>query len=340
MDGRRHCWTLIFVLILPGILGHPLFQNFAELPDFIAEKTTDGTRTILVHYGRVSGIHQSATATQVEESGAAHKERRDINIVTNGMVLAKTADYSATSREASINRASIEKCYISADRETVDEFLYVFDENFRSIDAEGITFLMAIQGSEVSEAHDPSSDYVSASHSSESESDQGAHSSDTNHVNFIGTSKPINANIWDAWNIRHGIDNRIPHRLQKVFDQLLHITDHCMATESNWEHVHADSILQGVAPRSQAASGVNTESTDHDSRRVRDRRASGIYPGTVWCGLGDASSSYDELGIHNDTDFCCREHDFCPECILPFSYRHGYFNFRPYSVNHCDCDAK
>uniref|UniRef100_A0A8D0DNG0 phospholipase A2 n=1 Tax=Salvator merianae TaxID=96440 RepID=A0A8D0DNG0_SALMN len=64
------------------------------------------------------------------------------------------------------------------------------------------------------------------------------------------------------------------------------------------------------------------------------------YPGTLWCGAGNAAESYEQLGEHQETDKCCREHDHCQHVIHPFTYRYGYRNFRWHTISHCDCDER
>ncbi|XP_072043806.1 uncharacterized protein [Amphiura filiformis] len=302
----------IFTICLQLVFGAAVFQSYNDIPDFIAEKVDGGTRITLVRFGRVSGIE---TSTESEDGGEDHV----ISMTTNGLVLAKTdTDISLTTRTShEIN----EECFLSADEETMEEFMYVFDAKFRTIDSSGIIFLMEIPGSELSEFRDgvivDSSDSHVASDSSASHS-----ISESDGV----TMKPT---VWSEWNLRHGLDNQIPLHLQDSFDRILAVTDHCMTTESKWKHVHAKFDKTGLEP-----------GTDDTNEPNRARRAPGIYPGTVWCGLGDTASSFDDMGVHADTDACCREHDFCPNHIERFQSKFGYFNFRPYSVNLCDCDLK
>ncbi|RZB40304.1 Phospholip A2 2 domain containing protein, partial [Asbolus verrucosus] len=62
--------------------------------------------------------------------------------------------------------------------------------------------------------------------------------------------------------------------------------------------------------------------------------------GTKWCGDGDKASSYDDLGIFNITDRCCREHDSCPDFIAAGKVGHGLTNSGLFTRSHCECDAK
>jgi len=61
-------------------------------------------------------------------------------------------------------------------------------------------------------------------------------------------------------------------------------------------------------------------------------------PGTLWCGLGDSASDPSELGPMADVDACCRAHDLCPYHIHAFETKDHYWNARPHTVSHCDCD--
>ncbi|XP_072401480.1 phospholipase A2-like [Diabrotica undecimpunctata] len=65
-----------------------------------------------------------------------------------------------------------------------------------------------------------------------------------------------------------------------------------------------------------------------------------IFPGTKWCGVGNIAENYDDLGMEEETDKCCREHDNCPDIIKGFSTKHGLTNPSFYTRVHCDCDAK
>ncbi|XP_038054639.1 acidic phospholipase A2 PA4-like, partial [Patiria miniata] len=79
----------------------------------------------------------------------------------------------------------------------------------------------------------------------------------------------------------------------------------------------------------------------YDQRLVhgtRSKRAAFIVDGTVWCGVGDTADNYTDLGVHRETDICCRDHDHCPEKIAGLSWGYGLFNFVPYTVNLCSCD--
>lgn len=65
-----------------------------------------------------------------------------------------------------------------------------------------------------------------------------------------------------------------------------------------------------------------------------------IYPGTKWCGPGNIAQGYDDIGIHDAEDRCCREHDNCPNALARGECRQGICNDSPFTRSHCDCDAE
>uniref|UniRef100_A0A665VEY0 Phospholipase A2-like central domain-containing protein n=1 Tax=Echeneis naucrates TaxID=173247 RepID=A0A665VEY0_ECHNA len=62
-------------------------------------------------------------------------------------------------------------------------------------------------------------------------------------------------------------------------------------------------------------------------------------PGTLWCGKGSEAVRYEQLGMFEDTDRCCREHDHCLHVIPAFSLNYGVFNTNLYAISHCNCEA-
>ncbi|KAF8783066.1 Phospholipase A2 like protein [Argiope bruennichi] len=70
------------------------------------------------------------------------------------------------------------------------------------------------------------------------------------------------------------------------------------------------------------------------------RISSIIYPGTKWCGAGNISEGYDDLGEEVEADKCCRDHDYCDDNIPGYESKHGLDNNSPFTKSHCDCDDK
>ncbi|XP_041644162.1 group 3 secretory phospholipase A2-like [Cheilinus undulatus] len=79
--------------------------------------------------------------------------------------------------------------------------------------------------------------------------------------------------------------------------------------------------------------------SDETEGKIRRRRGV-IFPGTLWCGTGSRARGYEELGMFEDADRCCREHDQCHHIIPSFTMNYGIFNSRFYTVSHCDCDRR
>uniref|UniRef100_A0A3Q4N0U3 phospholipase A2 n=1 Tax=Neolamprologus brichardi TaxID=32507 RepID=A0A3Q4N0U3_NEOBR len=79
--------------------------------------------------------------------------------------------------------------------------------------------------------------------------------------------------------------------------------------------------------------------TDETERKARRKRA-WIFPGTLWCGGGSMAHGYEELGMFEGTDRCCREHDHCLQIIPAFTVNYGVFNRNLFTVSHCECDQR
>ncbi|XP_002733081.1 phospholipase A2 isozymes PA3A/PA3B/PA5-like [Saccoglossus kowalevskii] len=81
--------------------------------------------------------------------------------------------------------------------------------------------------------------------------------------------------------------------------------------------------------------GVQYELSD-----TRRDLANYIYPGTKWCGKGDAAESEDDLGLYEEEDKCCRQHDHCERYIESFRTGFNTFNPFPYTLSDCNCDEE
>ena len=57
-----------------------------------------------------------------------------------------------------------------------------------------------------------------------------------------------------------------------------------------------------------------------------------IIPGTKWCEIGDIAQSREDLGLHQATDHCCREHDLCGEKIFPQQSKFGIISEELYTM--------
>ncbi|XP_037632557.1 group 3 secretory phospholipase A2-like isoform X1 [Sebastes umbrosus] len=82
-----------------------------------------------------------------------------------------------------------------------------------------------------------------------------------------------------------------------------------------------------------------TRRDDGTERKTRRKRA-WIFPGTLWCGTGSKAAEYDQLGMFESADRCCREHDHCLHIIQALTVNYGVFNPNFFTVSHCDCDQR
>lgn len=89
-------------------------------------------------------------------------------------------------------------------------------------------------------------------------------------------------------------------------------------------------------PPEESSGDVNPRSGDTARRKKR----AWIVPGTLWCGRGTAAQHFTELGVFDQADLCCREHDHCKETISVFKIKYGIFNHHLYTLSHCECDQR
>ncbi|XP_053276274.1 group 3 secretory phospholipase A2 [Pleuronectes platessa] len=105
------------------------------------------------------------------------------------------------------------------------------------------------------------------------------------------------------------------------------------------------SVLE--APDSPCAP-FSSSSAPQFSRRTRRtgtggkvrRKRGWLFPGTLWCGRGSEAVRYEQLGMFENADRCCREHDHCSHIIPSFTVNYGVFNSYFYTLSHCDCDQR
>ncbi|KAM4745816.1 uncharacterized protein FYW61_015627 [Anableps anableps] len=81
---------------------------------------------------------------------------------------------------------------------------------------------------------------------------------------------------------------------------------------------------------------TRNDETERNTRRKR----SWIFPGTLWCGTGSKAAGYEQLGMFERADKCCREHDHCSDIIPAFTVNYGVFNPNFFTVSHCECDQR
>ena len=117
-----------------------------------------------------------------------------------------------------------------------------------------------------------------------------------------------------------------------------------VAVESNVDPFPGDGTSLEIDLRSRK-SGRSTglqELGDSEGPAVSPKRSrrSLIVPGTNWCGVGNNSRDNDDAGIATNgvSDQCCRDHDHCPHTIAGFTRKYNMYNYRFYTLSHCECD--
>lgn len=92
------------------------------------------------------------------------------------------------------------------------------------------------------------------------------------------------------------------------------------------------SVVSSVSPASWVVHETTSKPHKSDGKY--------IFPGTKWCGKGNAAINYDDLGSADDTDRCCRAHDKESGGIKPGRELHGIFNTHSYTIKRCEADER
>uniref|UniRef100_A0A673CPD8 phospholipase A2 n=1 Tax=Sphaeramia orbicularis TaxID=375764 RepID=A0A673CPD8_9TELE len=131
----------------------------------------------------------------------------------------------------------------------------------------------------------------------------------------------------------HEFSDRLDNSL--TFDSMFDWDELCVSVESAVTAARTERTVKTRTVRSAGPEDGRSEVKTH--RRVK---RGFIVPGTLWCGSGNKAPSYTDLGVFEDTDRCCREHDQCKYTILSFHSQFGVFNTNIFTMSHCDCDNK
>lgn len=88
------------------------------------------------------------------------------------------------------------------------------------------------------------------------------------------------------------------------------------------------SVLSNAIDERADSGHANYEINGFGEYDMEDRQL--IFPGTNWCGVGDAASDFEDVGRFTETDKCCRAHDHC-DSIGAFGTKHGLTNYSPFT---------
>lgn len=102
-----------------------------------------------------------------------------------------------------------------------------------------------------------------------------------------------------------------------------------------WRVAHPDQINDPIARRMNL---ILLECRSLKFRHVNIFNQTLVFPGTKWCGQSSIARSYDDLGVFNETDSCCREHDHCDDTIKGGHTKHNLYNPQSTTRLHCKCD--
>ncbi|KAL6114473.1 pla2g3 [Pungitius sinensis] len=110
------------------------------------------------------------------------------------------------------------------------------------------------------------------------------------------------------------------------------------------QRFNTSMLLSPDSPCKSASSSVpkfiKRTRRDVAKGKVVRRKRAWIFPGTLWCGTGSMADEYEQLGMFESADRCCREHDHCLHVIPAFTGNYGVFNSNFFTVSHCDCDQR
>jgi len=91
------------------------------------------------------------------------------------------------------------------------------------------------------------------------------------------------------------------------------------------------SFIELLTSRYRWAQRLLSESSGRSRRSL-------IIPGTNYCGVGNDTTDITSVGDMSDPNRCCQEHDTCPFTIQGFQTKYNFYNFRFYTISHCECD--
>ncbi|XP_045890969.1 group 3 secretory phospholipase A2-like [Micropterus dolomieu] len=132
-------------------------------------------------------------------------------------------------------------------------------------------------------------------------------------------------------------DPRVTERYRAICDRI----DSRGQEEEVIQRFNISALLAPEAPCALVSSSAPKFTRRRDGTEGRARRKrSWIFPGTLWCGTGSKAVGYEQLGMFESVDRCCREHDHCLHIIPSFTVNYGVFNPKFFTVSHCDCDQR
>ncbi|EEC07010.1 phospholipase A2 precursor, putative, partial [Ixodes scapularis] len=131
----------------------------------------------------------------------------------------------------------------------------------------------------------------------------------------------LGCNAAGSWNLIASVLNVIPEEMvtRVTQDEMQYFLDLCDNRDRRVRLGPIKSIFDFISPTSKSLL---------------------IFPGTKWCGAGNISKNYYDLGKARRTDMCCRDHDHAIDSLAPHETKYGITNVKKYTMTNCKDDCK
>nr|XP_055073726.1 group 3 secretory phospholipase A2 [Misgurnus anguillicaudatus] len=172
-------------------------------------------------------------------------------------------------------------------------------------------------------------------------------------VSFLSHQTDSSASLrfyWSRWTSEQSVEDCFTSTDETLIARYLSMCEHRERAKDAAErllHFNLSVILEDdslcefkINPLSRFPFGQANVNQNQRSIKIRQKRALFVLPGTLWCGRGTSANNYEQLGMFEHADRCCREHDHCEHIIRAFSVNYGVFNSKLFTISHCDCDHR
>lgn len=122
--------------------------------------------------------------------------------------------------------------------------------------------------------------------------------------------------------------SRINRPFEITFAQMNKLMSQCELVDRRTRTVRSNTDTTLDAEDTTASTNVTKPATIFSNFQFQVPKT---WPGTKWCGSGDAASTFHDLGAEYEMDMCCRTHDHCPKKIRAYKERYNVTNNSLYS---------
>ncbi|XP_051992092.1 uncharacterized protein LOC127650613 [Xyrauchen texanus] len=166
-------------------------------------------------------------------------------------------------------------------------------------------------------------------------------------VSFLIKSLDASASLlyyWSQWTSERRVENCFTINDGTLIERYLSLCDRLDNTEKllhfNLSVLLEDESLCEIKRSPLDGFTLQKDVKQLDSSAKNRQKRAWVLPGTLWCGRGTSANNYEQLGMFEHADRCCREHDHCEHIIRSFSVNFGVFNPTLFTISHCDCDHR